>query len=224
MADFDFNSMLVDVSKLLNDNDLRQMKFMCTDIIKRRDMEKVKTPLDLFTELQSREKLIRADTGFLKRLLNKCEKQNAITVVERFENPASRNGEAPMDTSPRVQHEAFQQAQPVPPHQTEFVSSRREDPVVSQQIMNLRPEFNFLTKNLSREWRFYMRALGMDDVEIDSVETDHPRSLKDKIYESLVLWVKENKEKATKAALIRALRDGSVERNDLASKMEKGKY
>ena len=69
-----------------------------------------------------------------------------------------------------------------------------------------------------------MRALGMDDVEIDSVETDNPRSLKDKIYESLVLWVKENKEKATKAALIRALRDGSVERNDLASKMEKGKY
>jgi hypothetical protein len=78
-------------------------------------------------ELQSREKLIRADTRFLKKLLNKCEKQNAITVVERFENPASRNGEVPMDTSPRVQqHEAFQQAQPVPPHQTESVSSRRE--------------------------------------------------------------------------------------------------
>ena len=127
MADFDFNSMLVDISKLLNDNDLKQMKFMCTDIIKRRDMEKVKTPLDLFTELQSREKLVRTDTVFLKKLLNKCEKQNAITVVKRFENPASRNGEVPMDTSPRVQqHEAFQQAQPVPPHQTESVSSRRE--------------------------------------------------------------------------------------------------
>jgi hypothetical protein len=46
VEDFDFNSMLVDISKLLNDNDLKQMKFMCTDIIKRRDMEKVKTPLD----------------------------------------------------------------------------------------------------------------------------------------------------------------------------------
>ena len=69
-----------------------------------------------------------------------------------------------------------------------------------------------------------MRALGMEDVEIDSVETDYPRSLKDRIYESLVLWVKEYKDQATKAALIRALRDGSVERNDLASKMEKGKY
>lgn len=126
MADFDFNSMLVDVSKLLNDNDLQQMKFMCTDIIKRRDMEKVKTPLDLFTELQYREKLIRADTRFLKQLLNKCEKQNAITIVERFENPASRNGEVPMDTSQRVQQEAFQQAQPVPLHQAESVSSRRE--------------------------------------------------------------------------------------------------
>jgi hypothetical protein len=103
------------------------MKFMCKDYIKKRDMEKVKTTLDLFTELQSREKIIRADTGFLKKLLNKCEKQNAITVVERFENPASRNGEVPMDTSPRVQqHEAFQQAQPVPPHQTESVPSRRE--------------------------------------------------------------------------------------------------
>lgn len=91
-------------------------------------------------------------------------------------------------------------------------------------FLDLRPEFNFLTKNLSREWRFYMRALGMEDVEIDSVETDYPQSLKDKIYKSLVLWVKENKDQATKAALIRALRDGSVERNDLASKMEKGNY
>lgn len=229
MGDLEFNSMLIDVAKHLNDNDLTKMKFMCKDIVKRRDMEKVKEPLDLFTELQSREKLTRSDTTFLKQLLDKCEKPSAIRVIEQFENnlnPASRNGE--MNDSSGIHHQALQQAQPVTSHTVPShvnpVVSRGEDPAVTQLITALRPEFNFLTKNLSREWRFFMRALGMDDVDVDSIETDYPRSLKDQIYYSLVLWVREHKDKATKQALIQALRDGTVERNDLASKLEKGNY
>lgn len=90
--------------------------------------------------------------------------------------------------------------------------------------LGLRKEFNFLTKNLSREWKFYLRALGVSDVEVDTIESDYPRSLKDQIYHSLVMWVRESKECATKEQLIRALRDDTVERFDLASKLEKGNY
>ncbi|VDI34998.1 FAS-associated death domain protein [Mytilus galloprovincialis] len=237
MGDMEFNSMLIDVAKHLNDDDIHRMKFMCKDIVKKRDMEKVETALDLFTELQSREKLTANNTSFLKQLLDKCEKFNAIRVIDQFENnrlnhPVASvgNGEVRMDTSPGVLHQALQQAQPVPvvpqpAHQSHnSVASRREDPIVQQQLNALRPEFNFLMKNLSREWRFYLRALGMSDSDVDIVETDYPRSLRDQIYQALVMWAKENKERATKTELIRALRDGSVERFDLASKLEKGNY
>ncbi|CAG2221198.1 FADD [Mytilus edulis] len=232
MGDMEFNSMLIDVAKHLTADDIHRMKFMCKDIVKKRDMEKVETALDLFTELQSREKLTANNTSFLKQLLDKCEKLNAISVIEQFGNirlnhPVG-NREVPMDVSPGVQHQALQQAQPVVPqpvHQSHNgVASRREDPIVQQQLNALRPEFNFLMKNLSREWRFYLRALGMSDSDVDIVETDYPRSLRDQIYQALVMWAKENKERATKTELIRALKDGSVERFDLASKLEKGNY
>ncbi|XP_052069935.1 FAS-associated death domain protein-like [Mytilus californianus] len=232
MGDMEFNSMLIDVAKHLNEDDMKRMKFLCKDIVKKRDMEKVETPLDLFTELQSREKLTVNDSSFLKQILNKCEKLNAIGVIEQFENNRLNhpvgNGEVPMDVSPGVRNQALQQAHPVVPqpvHQSHnSAASRREDPIIQQQLNALRSEFNFLTKNLSREWRFYLRALGMADADVDIVETDYPRSLRDQIYQSLVMWVKEYKDKATKAELIRALKDGSVERFDLASKLEKGNY
>lgn len=64
----------------------------------------------------------------------------------------------------------------------------------------------------------------MSDSDVDIIETDYPRSLRDQIYQALVMWAKENKERATKTELIRALKDGSVERFDLASKLEKGNY
>ncbi|XP_063446359.1 FAS-associated death domain protein-like [Mytilus trossulus] len=232
MGDMEFNSMLIDVAKYLTADDIHRMKFMCKDIVKKRDMEKVATALDLFTELQSREKLTANNTSFLKQLLDKCEKPNAIRVIDQFENNRLNhhvgNGEIPMDTSPGLRHQALQQAQPIAPqpaHQSDIsVASRREDPFVQQQLNALRPEFNFLMKNLSREWRFYLRALGMSDSDVDIVETDYPRSLRDQIYQALVMWAKEYKERATKTELIRALKDGSVERFDLASKLEKGNY
>lgn len=112
MGDTEFNSMLVDVAKQLSENDLGIMKFMCKDFVKKRDMEKVKVVLDLFSELQTREKITSSDQSFLKELLRKCEKPGAIRIVEQFETK-TRVREVPMDITPALgTHQTLQQAQP----------------------------------------------------------------------------------------------------------------
>lgn len=81
-------------------------------------------------------------------------------------------------------------------------------------------EINFLTKNLGREWRFFMRTLGVTDGDMMSVEQDHPRSLRDQIYQCLVLWISNNGGQFDRGRVVAALRDSAVERYDLAGRIQ----
>lgn len=81
-------------------------------------------------------------------------------------------------------------------------------------------EINFLTKNLGREWRFFMRTLGVTDGDMMSVEQDHPRSLRDQIYQCLVLWISNNGGQFDRGRVVAALQDSAVERYDLAGRIQ----
>lgn len=81
-------------------------------------------------------------------------------------------------------------------------------------------EINFLTKNLGKEWRFFMRTLGVTDGDMLSVEQDYPRNLRDQIYQCLVQWIRDNGGQFDRGRVIAALRDSAVERYDLAGRIE----
>lgn len=65
-----------------------------------------------------------------------------------------------------------------------------------------------------------MRTLGVTDGDMMSVEQDHPRSLRDQIYQCLVVWISNNGGLLDRGRVIAALRDSAVERYDLAGRIE----
>nr|UCK81522.1 FAS-associated death domain protein-like protein [Arenicola marina] len=72
---------------------------------------------------------------------------------------------------------------------------------------NLQFEFGLVADNAGHQWRFLIRRLGVTDGEISNIEADHAKNTREQIYHSLVKWQSKKKDAATKAELIRALRD-----------------
>lgn len=90
-------------------------------------------------------------------------------------------------------------------------------------FLDLTPEIQFLTRKLSKDWKFFMRALGVQDDDIESISSDY-RQLREKIYQCFNHWLLEEQQSANKMRLIQACRHPSVRRMDLASKLEEGNY
>ena len=82
-----FREILLELSHQIDQNDLQKMKFMCQDIIKKRQSEKITDVLELFVALEERGKLEYNNVSFLKTLLMYCTsgKINGLRVLERYE-------------------------------------------------------------------------------------------------------------------------------------------
>lgn len=85
----------------------------------------------------------------------------------------------------------------------------------------MRAEINILVANLGRDWKFYMRALGLHDDDIEAVCNDF-NSMREKIYQCLSQWLQDQQQSASRQKLIDACRHTSVQRMDLAAKLESG--
>ena len=62
------------------------MKYMCKEFIGRRELEKIKTHLDLFDYLERYEKLNERDLTFLNFLLDNCcaKRLDVIRVLQNY--------------------------------------------------------------------------------------------------------------------------------------------
>lgn len=88
---------------------------------------------------------------------------------------------------------------------------------------DLTQEISFLCKSLGRDWKFYFRALGLPEDEIEMISCDY-RTVRERIHQCLLAWQHQEQQCASRDKLIAALRHSSVLRNDLASKLEEGRY
>ena len=89
-------------------------------------------------------------------------------------------------------------------------------------LSDLSAEITYLTKHVGREWKMFARSLGLSDGDIDCIEDDYARNLREQIRQSLNYWKNENRTEATKESLIRALRQAQL--NLLADNIESEKY
>ncbi|KAK3092022.1 hypothetical protein FSP39_024501 [Pinctada imbricata] len=233
--------MLLQLSKSLNDEDLENMKFLCKDMIKKREREKITTPIELWEQLETREKLGPQNLTFLKTLLaNSCDgKLDLRRIVENYELGGVQNGTTaagggiPPPLPPPPQYpvhgvQPFQLAgnlhvyQAHQPYMMPNQGYGHMNPQSSALIEPLKKEINFLTKNLGREWRFFMRTLDLTDADMSSIEQSCPRNLKDQIYQCMCQVIVDHKGQLRREDIVRALRDSSVERCDLAARIEDG--
>ncbi|XP_041917989.1 protein FADD [Alosa sapidissima] len=87
-----FNAMLLDISNELKDDNLKQLKFLCSEIIGKKQMEKVKMGVDLFQHLKEVNKLGPDHATFLCTLLEKIKREDlAKKVQEYMQKNASRD-------------------------------------------------------------------------------------------------------------------------------------
>ncbi|KAK3607142.1 hypothetical protein CHS0354_034298 [Potamilus streckersoni] len=232
----DYKAMLIELASKIHPENLKSMLFALKEVIKKRESEKIKTAIDLWDALEDRDRLGPNNLEFLKELLRLCMdgRTDGLRIVEDYEVKRDQRPPLPFIELPNSQspHLIYRQ-QPLPQPQIVYVSYPAQ-PVseTAQRTQNvqqkytgqdLSKEINFLTRNLGRNWRFFMRALGVDDTVIEHVEGQY-RSVRDQIYYCMQEWIQDQKQGATKDRIIKALRDSSVERNDLAADLEQGHY
>ncbi|XP_011842480.1 PREDICTED: FAS-associated death domain protein-like [Mandrillus leucophaeus] len=66
--------------------------------------------------------------------------------------------------------------------------------------------FNVICDNVGKDWRRLARQLKVSDAKIDGIEDRYPRNLTERVRESLRVWKNTERENATVACLVAALR------------------
>lgn len=89
-------------------------------------------------------------------------------------------------------------------------------------VSELKREVDFIVRNIGRDWRQFVRALGVSEADIDYVSEQYPRDLREKVRQTLLMWQAQNPETASKQALIKGLK--LCERNDMVHQMLGGQY
>ncbi|XP_028727220.1 FAS-associated death domain protein [Peromyscus leucopus] len=76
----------------------------------------------------------------------------------------------------------------------------------SPEEADLRVAFDIVCDNVGRDWKRLARQLKLSEAKIDGVEERYPRSLSDQVRETLRVWKNAEREQATVAGLVKALR------------------
>ncbi|KAG7278839.1 hypothetical protein CRUP_010402 [Coryphaenoides rupestris] len=87
MASVDANSFhheLLQLSNALDADQLKNMKFLCRELIGKRILEKINTGWELFDVLMQRNKLSAEDTTFLEQLLTQVDRPDLSDIIRRF--------------------------------------------------------------------------------------------------------------------------------------------
>ncbi|WAQ97451.1 hypothetical protein MAR_030141 [Mya arenaria] len=233
-----YRDVLLEISHCIDENDLSKMKFVSLDKIKKKQSEKILNPLQFFTALEERGFLGQNNLSYLKNLLQKCcaGKVNGLRILELYEQgliqgiplydtPQGATFNLPGPGVPNGGHPGQSQVIYVV-HEPGRVPDGNLNGRQERQIYNgpdLSEETDFLTNNLGRDWKFYMRALGIHDNDIDSVSHDYT-SMRERIRQCLLLWQQEQQQNANRIKLINACKHSSVRRMDLACKIEDGSF
>lgn len=73
-------------------------------------------------------------------------------------------------------------------------------------LLDLRVAFNTVCDHVGRDWKRLARQLKVSEAKIDGIEERYPRSLSEQVRESLRVWKNAEREQATVARLVKALR------------------
>uniref|UniRef100_A0A8C9UV10 FAS-associated death domain protein n=1 Tax=Spermophilus dauricus TaxID=99837 RepID=A0A8C9UV10_SPEDA len=94
---------------------------------------------------------------------------------------------------------------------------------------DLHAAFSIICDNVGKDWKRLARHLGVSDAKIDGIEERYPRNLAERVRESLRVWKNSEREKATVAGLVEALRAcrmnlvaDLVEEEQLARRLQNG--
>ncbi|BFZ17454.1 hypothetical protein BsWGS_20493 [Bradybaena similaris] len=155
-----FKHMIIKIGRLIKEDELKTLKFLCKDIIPTKFREKVSTTEALVELLEERGKVSPRDLTYLKQILQDGlhGRTDILQVVAEYEQ---RLGPSPdVDSAPV--HQNF-----------------------SREIL-------CLEENLGKEYKSFLRRLGLGDHHIERIELENPKSVREQIHQCLRVWMRQN--------------------------------
>ncbi|XP_073691788.1 FAS-associated death domain protein [Garra rufa] len=95
-----FRAMLLAISDKLSEENLKNLKFLCPDIGKKK-LEKMNKGVDLFECLIEKTAIGPDNTEHLRFLLNKIDQQVLLEIIDEYERGATRSPADPLDAKER---------------------------------------------------------------------------------------------------------------------------
>lgn len=84
-----FKDVLLQISQELKDDNLKNLKFLCSDCIGKKQLEKVNMGIELFQLLQEANKIEPGDTDFLCKLLDTIKRPDLGDKLRSIQNNTS---------------------------------------------------------------------------------------------------------------------------------------
>ncbi|KAK1159677.1 FAS-associated death domain protein-like [Acipenser oxyrinchus oxyrinchus] len=85
----EFLGLLYQISRSLDSENLKNLKFLCGRDIGKKELEKISSGTDLFKNLMEQEKISIDNTGFLRFLLTSIKREDLLEKLENFEKYGS---------------------------------------------------------------------------------------------------------------------------------------
>ncbi|KAK7175753.1 hypothetical protein R3I93_000120 [Phoxinus phoxinus] len=95
-----FRAMLLEISDKLSEGNVASLKFLCTDIGKKR-LEKINTGIELFECLIERTAIGPNNTDLLRKLLNDIGQTILLEILEEYETQTTRRPADGLDEKER---------------------------------------------------------------------------------------------------------------------------
>lgn len=86
MTALQFNAVLLQISNELSREQLEQMKFLCKDMIGKKERETIDTGVKIFRVLEERGKLGADNTDYLCQLLTEIRRHDLSEKIKGFES------------------------------------------------------------------------------------------------------------------------------------------
>lgn len=100
MDNREFRAMLLDISGKLSEENLKDLKFLCSDIGKKR-LEKMSKGIDLFECLIEKTEIGPDNTERLRFLLNKIDQQVLLEIIDDYERGVTASTADALDPNER---------------------------------------------------------------------------------------------------------------------------
>ncbi|KAI3377221.1 hypothetical protein L3Q82_009133 [Scortum barcoo] len=98
MDSLPFNSVLLEISDQLSADQLEQLKFLCQDLIGKREREKISRGQRLFELLMQRGRLGPDNTDYLSQLLTKVHRRDLSDKLNTFQSESGNTEDQPDQT------------------------------------------------------------------------------------------------------------------------------
>ncbi|MBN3285460.1 FADD protein, partial [Polyodon spathula] len=85
----EFLGLLYQISGSLDSENLKNLKFLCGDDIRKKELEKISSGTDLFKNLMEKGKISADNTGFLRLLLTNIKREDLLQKLDNFEKYGS---------------------------------------------------------------------------------------------------------------------------------------